>query len=114
MYALNLLLKITELVDKDIAENSRPISWIGISVPWLPFVFFVDGAPADSHPVLSGLALGISLGWALFVMWRLVRYTKEGLQPSYEQLGPARFWALMAGTLAAILLIAAVLMWLED
>ncbi len=111
---MNLLLKITELVDKDIAANSKPISLIGIAIPWLPFLLFVEGAPMDSHPVLAGLALGISLAWLAFVMSRVVRYTTNELAPYHESLGPMRFWALMAGTLVAIGAIAAVLMWLDQ
>ena len=110
---MNLLIKITELVDKDIAENSKPISLVGIIIPWLPFIIFVEGAPIDSHPILSGLALGVSMAWLLFVMSRFVRYTKNELAPYHKSLGPIRFWALMAGTLLAIGIIAAVLTWLQ-
>jgi hypothetical protein len=42
MLALNLMIKITEFVDKDVAENSKPVSMIGIVIPWLPFMFFVE------------------------------------------------------------------------
>ena len=111
---MNLLLKVTELVDKDIAENSKPISLIVLIIPWLPFMFFVEGPPADTHPVLSGIALAASTGWLLFVLSRVYRYTKRELAPHHKSLGPTRFWTLMAGTLVAILLIAAVLMWLES
>ena len=110
---MNLLLKITELVDKDVAENSKPISIVAIAIPWLPFMLFVEGAPMDSHPVLAGLALGVSIAWLLFIMSRVVRHTKKELKPHYKLLGPIRFWALMAGTLVAIFLIAALLTWLE-
>jgi hypothetical protein len=72
------------------------------------------GTPIDTHPVLSGLALGISLAWLLFVMSRVVRHTKRELEPYHKSLGPMRFWALMAGTLVAIGVIAAVLTWLSD
>ena len=107
------MIKITELVDRDIAANSKPISIVAIAIPWLPFVLFVEGAPMDSHPVLAGLALGISLAWLAFVMWRVVRYTTNELEPYHKSLGPTRFWALMGGTFLAIGIIAAVLTWLE-
>ena len=110
---MNWRLKITELVDKDIAENSKPISLLGILVPWLPFLFFAQGAPIDRYPILSGVALGLSIGWLVFVAYRFIRYTKKELAPYHRSMGPARFWALMAGTLLAILLIAAALAWLE-
>ena len=107
------MIKITELVDKDIAANSKPLSVIFIAIPWLPFMLFVEGAPMDSHPVLAGVALGISLAWLAFVMWRLVRYTTNELAPYHKSLGPGRFWAILAGTFLAIGLIAAVLTWLD-
>ena len=111
---MNLLLKITELVDKDIAENSKPISLIGAIIPWVPFMFFVEGAPMDTHPTAAAMALGVSIGWLLFVLWRLARYTRNELAPYHKSLGPSRFWALMAGTMVAIGLIAALLTWLEN
>jgi len=58
---MKLLRKITELVDKDVAANSKPISMIGAAIPFLPFMVFVDGAPADSYPVLSGTAFAASV-----------------------------------------------------
>lgn len=59
---MNLLVKITELVDQDIAGNHKLISMMGIIVPWLPFIFFVKGSPSETHPFLAGLALGASFG----------------------------------------------------
>jgi hypothetical protein len=47
-------------------------------------------------------------------MSRVVRHTKRELEPYHKSLGPMRFWALMAGTLVAIGVIAAVLTWLSD
>ena len=111
---LKLLGKITELVDKDIASNSKPISVIVAFVPWVPFLIFVEGAPADSYPILSGLAFAASIGWLLFVLWRLFRHMKKELAPHHKSLGSARFWALMGGTLVAILAIGAVLTWLQS
>lgn len=51
-----MLRRIIELVDKDVATNSRPISTIGAVIPVVPFMIFVDGAPFDKYPVLGGSA----------------------------------------------------------
>ncbi|MEO5578612.1 MAG: hypothetical protein ABIR25_06140 [Sphingomicrobium sp.] len=106
--------RIAAFVDRDIASNGKPISLIGMGIPFVPFMLFVDGAPADSYPVLGGLALAISLGWGLFVMWRLLRHLKVEMRPHKQQLGPLRFWLLLAGTFLAIALLAAILMWLDQ
>lgn len=110
---MKLLGKVTELVDKDIASNFKPISVIVAFLPWVPFMIFVEGAPADSYPILSGLAFAASIGWLLFILWRLFRHMRKELAPHHKSLGSARFWALMAGTLAAIFIIAVFLTWLE-
>lgn len=112
--AVELLRKITELVDKDVAANSKPISIIGMIVPFVPFIIFVDGAPADSYPILGGLALALSLSWGAFVMWRVLRYTRIELQGLGYVMGSARFWRLLIGTLLLIALVAAALMWFEN
>ena len=111
---MDVLAKITELVDKDVATNTKPISMLGIFLPLLPFAFFTDGPPLDSHPVLGALALFAAMGWFGFVMSRYFRHMKKEFVPSYRKLGPVRFWALIVGTLLAILLIAAFLTWLEN
>jgi hypothetical protein len=110
---LNLLLKITELVDKDVEANSKPLSMLGVFIPLLPLIIFTDGPPLDSHPVGAGLAFAAAMAWLGFVVWRMFLNTQKELKPYYRTLGPIRFWALMAGTMAAILIIAAVLTWLE-
>ena len=109
---MSLWSKITELVDRDVARN-RPISLMGVIVPWIPFMLFVKGPPIDTHPVLAELALGASFGWLLFVVFRMARYTRKQLEPSYKSLGAVRFWMMMAGTVVVIGLIAAVLMWVQ-
>ena len=67
---------ITELVDKDVASNWRPVSLLGAFVPFIPFMFS-DGAPVQSHPILGGMALAASASWGLFVMWRVVRHLRS-------------------------------------
>lgn len=69
--------KVTELVDKDVASGIKPISLLGMGIPFVPFIILHDGAPVDSYPVLSGLAFAASIGWGLFVMWRMVRHVKS-------------------------------------
>ena len=68
--------KVTELVDKDVAANSKPISLLGMAIPFVPFMF-VDGAPADRYPLLGGPVFAVSIGWGLFVMWRKVRHVRS-------------------------------------
>ena len=100
---MKLLRLITELVDKDIAANSKPISLIGIAVPFLPFMIFVDGAPADKYPVLGGLALAASFGWGLFVMSRLVRHLSLQRKGNGKSFGLLRSSLLMLGTILFII-----------
>ena len=66
----------------------------------------------ESYPVLGGVALAIGISWGLFVMWRLLRHLKAEMEPNRRELGPVRFWSLIAGTCLVILLLAAMLMWL--
>jgi hypothetical protein len=110
---VKLLRKITELVDRDVAANSKPISLIGMAIPFVPFMIFVDGAPADSFPVLGGLALALSLGWCAFVLWRGFRHTGSELESYGFVIGSARFWRLTIGTLIIIALVSAAAMWFE-
>lgn len=111
---MRLLRKIIELVDKDVAQNSQPISVIGMGVPFLPFMIFVDGAPADTYPMLAGLALAASFGWGLFVMWRYLRHLQLQLTGPRKTLGSVRFWLLIFGTVLFILLLAAGYVWLSS
>lgn len=111
---MKLLQKVTELVDADIASGGKPISIVGVAVPFLPFMIFVEGPPADSFPVLAAVALAVSICWGLFVMWRYLRYAKGELSVSYTSLGPLRFSLIIAGTILLILLIAAGDIWLSD
>ena len=111
---VKLLRKITELVDKDVAANSKPISLLGMAIPFLPFIIFVEGAPADSYPMLGGLAFAASIGWVLFVMWRALRHTRAELEGYGYVIGSARFWRLVIGTLLLIALVTAALMWFEN
>jgi hypothetical protein len=60
------------------------------------------------------LALATSIAWGLFVLSRVFRHTGKELAPYHKALGPTRFLALMAGTVGAIAIIAAVLSWLSD
>jgi hypothetical protein len=101
------------LVDRDVAANYKPISLIGMIIPFLPFIIFVDGAPADSYPLLGAFALALSLGWGSFVMWRLLRQTRTKLEGYGYVIGSARFWRLIIGTLLLIALVSAILMWFE-
>ena len=111
---MRLLRNITELVDKDVAANSKPISIVGVVIPFVPFMIFVDGAPADSYPLLAGLALASSICWGLFVMWRYLRHLQLELAGPRKVLGSVRFWLLMVGTVLFILLLAAGDIWLSD
>lgn len=111
---VRLFRKITELVDKDVSSNSKPISIIGMAIPFVPFMIFVDGAPADSYPVLAGLALAASICWGLFVMWRYLRHLQVELAGHRKALGSVRFWLLVVGTVGVILLLAAGDIWLSD
>lgn len=77
-------------------------------------MIFVDGAPADSYPVLAGLALATSICWGSFVMWRYLRHVWADLAESRKTLESLRFWLLVAGTVLFILLLAAGEMWLSD
>lgn len=111
---MNLFRKATKLVDKDVAANSKPISLVGMVVPFLPFMIFVDGAPADNYPVLGGLAFATSVGWGLFVLWRVLLHLKIELKSYSKNLGSFRAWALGVGTVLFILLAAAADMWLSN
>ena len=111
---MTLLHKITELVDRDVATNSKPISIIGAAIPFVPFMIFVDGAPIDRYPLLAGLALGASFSWLAFVMWRALRHTRAELEGYGYVFGSARFWRLMVGTASLIAVVTAALMWLQN
>ena len=69
--------KIAELVDKDVASNWKPVSLLGMFVPFLPFMLFSDGAPAQSHPILGGMALAAGASWGLFVTCRAARHMRS-------------------------------------
>ena len=109
-----LLRKITELVDKDVAANSKPISILGAVIPFVPFMIFVDGAPADRCPVLAGSALAASLCCLAFVMWRALRHLGAELQGYGYVIGSPRFWRLIIGTTLLIALATAALMWFQN
>ena len=111
---MTVLRKITEMVDRDVAANSKPISMIGAALPFVPFMIFVDGAPADRYPILSGLALGLSLSWLVFVMWRMLRRTRTDLEGHGYKAGSARFWRLIFGTILIIVVATAGLTWLRN
>jgi hypothetical protein len=102
------------LVDKDVAANSKPLSIIGMIIPFVPFMLFADGPPMERYPVLSGLALATSIGWGLFVMWRLMRHLKSELTPHYKTLGVVRTWSIGLGTILFIFLFVAGRIWLSD
>ncbi|WP_411341853.1 hypothetical protein V6U71_08635 [Sphingopyxis sp. J-6] len=104
---MSLFRRVLNLVDKDVAANSKPISLAGMIIPFLPFMLFTDGPPIKNYPVLSGLALTTSVGWGLFVLWRLLRHLKGELRPHYEAYGAARIWSIMVGTIIFILLLVA-------
>jgi len=105
---------ITALVDKDVASNSKPISLIGMAIPFVPFMLFVDGAPVDSYPLLGGVALSMSIGWGVFVMWRVLRHAKVEMQPYKRELGPFRFWLLLVGTILTCVLLGTLIWWFEN
>ncbi len=109
-----MLRKITELVDRDVASNSKPISMVGAVIPFVPFMIFVDGAPIDRYPVLGGLAFATSVIWLLFVFWRMLRHTRAQLEGYGYVTGSVRFWRLIIGTVLLISLITALIMWFED
>ena len=108
-----MLRRITELVDRDVAENSKPISMIGVMIPFVPFMIFVDGTPLDSHPILGSLAFAASIGWLLFVMWRFLRHTRSKLEGYGIVVGSSRFWRLIVGTGLLISLVTAAIMWFD-
>lgn len=109
-----MLRRITELVDRDVEANSKPISMIGAVIPFIPFMIFVDGAPLDSHPVLGGFAFAASICWLLFVMWRVLRHSRVKLEGYGYVIGSFRFWRLIIATGLLISLVAAVIMWFEN
>lgn len=111
---MRLLRKITELVDKDVAANSKPISIIGIALPVVPFMIFVEGAPVDRYPVLAGLAFTASICWGLFVMWRYIRHARVKLRAARNTVGAGTTWVVIVGTVLFILLIAAGDIWLSS
>lgn len=110
---MTLLEKIIRLVDRDVAANSKPISSIGMVIPFVPFMIWVDGAPVDSYPVLSAVALATSIAWGLFVMWRIMLHFKIQLAPHRQTLGSRKFWLLIIGTVFFIVLSAAGAIWLS-
>jgi hypothetical protein len=109
-----MLSKITELVDRDVAANSKPISMIGVALPFVPFMMFVDGAPMNEYPVLGGLAFAASVGWLLFVTWRVLRHTRSEFEGYGYVVGSFRFWRMIVGTILLISLVTAMVMWLEN
>ena len=111
---MRLLRKITDLVDKDVAAHSKPLSMFVAVIPCLPFMAYVDGAPFDGHPAFAGLALATSFCWLAFVMWRILRHTRSKLEGFGYVVGSARFWRLILGTICLVAAVAAVLMWLEN
>lgn len=111
---MTLLRKICDLVDRDVAANSKPISIIGVAVPFVPFMAFVDGAPADRYPVLAGVALAVSFSWLAFVSWRMLRHTRTELEGYGIRIGSARFWRLTVGTVVLISAATAAVMWVQD
>lgn len=111
---VRLLRKITELVDKDVAANGKPLSIIGVAIPFLPFMLFVDGAPADRYPLLAALAIGASFCWLAFVTWRMLRHLRAKLDGYGYVAGSARFWRLVVGTTALVAVATAVVMWLQN
>lgn len=107
--SVRLFRKITEFVDKDVASNGKPISIIGLVIPFLPFMIFVDGPPADSFPMLAGLALSVSVCWLLFVIWRVFRHIRDELA-----LASFKLWLLIVATIVFILLWAGCEIWLSN
>jgi hypothetical protein len=112
---MNLLRSITDLVDKDIAANSpRPLSLIGMAVPFLPFMFFVRGAPADQYPILSALALATSFAWGAFVIWRGVCHLSRQRRGNGKPFGLGRSYVIVIGTIVFILVWATGDSWLSS
>ena len=101
---------IIDLVDKDVATNSKPVSLIGAVIPFVPFMIFVDGAPADSYPVVASLAFAVSLCWIGFVLGRMFRHTRTELEGYGYQVGSARFWRLILVTLFLVIAVTLTLM----
>ncbi len=110
---MNLLRQLTDLVDRDVAANSKPLSLLGMIVPMLPFMLFVDGAPADRFPVLTSLAFAAGVAWALFVMWRVIRHMNGEMAKSGYEPGSAHYWKMLLGVIGAILIAALILMKFE-
>ncbi|MDO7842840.1 hypothetical protein [Sphingomonas immobilis] len=70
-------LAVRRWVDRDIKENSRPIS------PWVATPAFVLGVVMLKGPLLVDLAGGCvlltALVWSAFALWRSVRQMKAGI-----------------------------------
>ena len=111
---MSLLRRITDLVDKDVAANSRPVSMIAAAIPFLPFMIFVDGAPVDHYPLLSLLALAVSFCWVAFVIWRALRHARRELEGFGYLAGSARFWRLVIGTISLVAGVIAAVMWVQN
>ncbi|MDT9597334.1 hypothetical protein [Sphingosinicella rhizophila] len=111
---MRLILKITALVDKDVAANSKPLSLIGVIIPFVPFMIFVDGPPTDTFPVLGEVAFAVSISWGLFVMWRVLRHMQAEFEVYEKALGSGRAWMILGGTLVALLVLSAFFLSLPD
>lgn len=110
---MELLRRITGWVDKDV-EKYKPISLLGIIIPFLPFAFFVHGAPVAEYPVLSGLALTAGVSWGLFVIWRLVRQMVLAAIHDSGSIGRTRYWLTAVGTVLFLVLPATGGWWLSS
>lgn len=106
-----MLRRITELVDRDVEANNKPISLIGAVIPFVPLMLFVDGAPIDSYPLMGGAALATSVCWVLFVTWRMLRHTRAKLEGYGYTIGSSRFWRLIIVTGLLIAIITAMITW---
>lgn len=102
------------MVDRDVAANSKPFSMAFAVIPFVPFMIFVDGAPAERFPILSGLAVGASLCWLAFFMWRYLLYARAELEGDGYTAGSLRFWRLLIVTLLLVIGATLALMWLGN
>lgn len=99
-----MLKRVTELVDRDVSESGGRLSLALMAFPFLPFVLFVDGAPRDEYPVLSSFFLIASLGWGVFVFWRVLLDVGVRSKHLRSAMGPMKFWTGAIGTIFVIVL----------
>lgn len=106
-----MLKKVIELVDRDVSDSGGKLATALMALPILPFLLFVDGAPADEYPIFSSLAVAASLGCGLFVFWRVLVDVGVQARPLRSAMGPTKFWVGLTGTIVALIAGGIVFQW---